>query len=160
MPGAVSTRDTDDARDISMIGVAQMLAAPSTGHQHLATQHQHSALSKPIGAQRRRRDEYVPDISEMNTSTPMKPAVFHILLALADRDSHGYAVMQAVREQSGGRVPLQTGSFYRHLSGLIDEGLVAEAPAPKEAADPRRGTHYCLTASGRHALERERQHLH
>src|SRR5688572_4176579 len=159
MPGAVSTRDTDDARDISMIGVAQMLAAPSTGHQHLATQHQHSALSKPIGAQRRRRDEYVPDISEMNTSTPMKPAVFHILLALADRDSHGYAVMQAVREQSGGRVPLQTGSFYRHLSKLLDGGLVAETARKRADDDPRRGAYYRLTPLGQKALAAEKQRL-
>lgn len=95
----------------------------------------------------------------MMTTEPLKPAVFHILLALADGDSHGYAVMQAVREQSGGRVPLQTGSFYRHLSRLIDLGLVAEAPTPAEVEDPRRGTHYRLTPRGRQALELERQHL-
>ena len=89
----------------------------------------------------------------------LKPAVFHILLALADGDSYGYAIMQAVREQSGGRVPLQTGSFYRHLSNMISQGLVAEAPMPASSADPRRGTHYRLTARGRQALELEREHL-
>lgn len=96
----------------------------------------------------------------MDTTTALlKPAVFHILLALAEHESHGYAVMQAVREQSGGRVRLQTGSFYRHLTKLIDEGLVAEAAAPRAVADPRRGTHYRLTAQGRQALERERRYL-
>lgn len=98
------------------------------------------------------------DISDMPTKT-LKPAAFHILLALADQESHGYGVMQAVREQSGGRVPLQTGSFYRHLAGLIADGLVAESPGPKEAEDPRRGTYYRLTTRGRQALERERQYL-
>lgn len=93
------------------------------------------------------------------SSTALKPAVFHILLALAEGDSHGYAIMQAVREQSGGRVPLQTGSFYRHLTTLIDQGLVAEAPAPRDVHDPRRGTHYRLTPQGRRALELERRHL-
>jgi DNA-binding PadR family transcriptional regulator len=95
----------------------------------------------------------------MDISTPLKPAVFHILLALADRDRYGYAVMQAVREQSGGRVPLQTGSFYRHLGTLIDAGLVAEAPAPKGPDDPRRGTYYRLTARGTQILAAERQRL-
>ena len=95
----------------------------------------------------------------MNTSEPLKPAMFHILLALAGHESHGYAIMQAVREQSGGRVPLQTGSFYRHLSRLIAVGLVAEASARRPAEDPRRGTHYRLTARGRDALERERRYL-
>lgn len=89
----------------------------------------------------------------------LKPAAFHVLLALADGDSHGYAIMQAVREQSGGRVPLQTGSFYRHLSTLIAQGLVAEAPSPRTPEDSRRGTHYRLTARGRQALEVERDHL-
>lgn len=89
----------------------------------------------------------------------LKPAVFHILLALAEGECHGYAIMQAVREQSGGRVPLQTGSFYRHLSTLLANGLVAEAPTPKHVEDARRGTHYRLTPRGRQALELEREHL-
>ena len=89
----------------------------------------------------------------------LKPAVFHILLALAEGDRHGYAIMQGVREQSGGRVPLQTGSFYRHLSTLIAQGLVAETAAPKTVDDPRRGTHYRLTPRGRQVLELERDHL-
>lgn len=93
------------------------------------------------------------------SSTALKPAVFHILLALAEGDRHGYAIMQAVREQSAGRVPLQTGSFYRHLTHLIDLGLVSEAPAPKSVEDPRRGAHYRITPRGRQALELERQHL-
>jgi DNA-binding PadR family transcriptional regulator len=102
-----------------------------------------------------------PDVvwANMSNMDMSKPAVFHILLALAEGDSHGYAIMQTVREQSGGRVPLQTGSFYRHLTRMIDEGLVAEAPAPRQVDDPRRGTHYRLTPAGKQALERERQHL-
>ena len=72
---------------------------------------------------------------------PLKPAAFHILLALADRDRHGYAVMQAVREQSAGRVPLRTGSFYRHLARLIDARLVSEAPGKRPDDDPRRGAY-------------------
>lgn len=89
----------------------------------------------------------------------LKPTALHILLALADRDAHGYAVMQAVRQQSGGRIPLQTGSFYRHLTQLIDQGLVVEAPGPKAADDPRRGAYYRLTAQGRRVLANERAHL-
>jgi DNA-binding PadR family transcriptional regulator len=100
------------------------------------------------------------DISAMDTSSaPLKPAVFHILLALANHDSHGYAIMQTVREQSGGRVRLQTGSLYRHLATLIEQGLVVEGPAPRHVEDSRRGTHYRLTARGRQALEHERRYL-
>jgi DNA-binding PadR family transcriptional regulator len=97
-------------------------------------------------------------MSKNDLSEPLKPAMFHILLAIADQDRHGYAIMQAVREQSGGRVPIQTGSFYRHLSRLIALGLVVET-AVRHPEDPRRGTHYRLTPSGRDVLERERRYL-
>jgi DNA-binding PadR family transcriptional regulator len=90
--------------------------------------------------------------------TSLKPGAFHILLALASGDSYGYAIMQTVREQSGGRVPLQTGSFYRHLGKLIDAGLVQETAAPK-TADPRRSTYYRLSARGRRVLAAEQQRL-
>jgi DNA-binding PadR family transcriptional regulator len=95
----------------------------------------------------------------MDMFASLKPAAFHILLALAEGDRHGYAVMQAVREQSAGRVPLQTGSFYRHLSKLIDDGFVLEAPGPKTDDDPRRGTYYRLTARGRQLLAAEQARL-
>ena len=89
---------------------------------------------------------------------PLKPAPFHILLALARGDSYGYAIMQAVREDSDGRIPLRTGSFYRHLSTLLDAGLVTETAGP-EQTDPRRGTYYRLTTAGRSTLEAEARHL-
>ncbi len=89
----------------------------------------------------------------------LKPIPLHILLALADGDSHGYAVMQAIREQSGGSLDVQTGSFYRHLGTLIDEGWVAEAPGRREGDDPRRGTYYRLTPRGRQVLAEEKQRL-
>ena len=95
----------------------------------------------------------------MDMFASLKPAAFHILLALAERDLHGYAVMQAVRQHSGGRIPLQTGSFYRHLGWLIDEGLVLEAPGPKTEDDPRRGTYYRLTARGRQVLAAEQTRM-
>jgi DNA-binding PadR family transcriptional regulator len=94
----------------------------------------------------------------MDISEPLKPAVLHILLALAGEARHGYAVMQAVREQSGGTVPLRTGSFYRHLAALIDAGWIAEAAGPR-GDDPRRGAYYRLTARGRDALQAERARL-
>jgi DNA-binding PadR family transcriptional regulator len=90
---------------------------------------------------------------------PLKPAVFYILLALAERDSHGYAVMQGVREHSAGQIPLRTGSFYRHLARLIEDGLVAESDNRPASDDPRRGTDYRLTAPGHAVLAAERRRL-
>jgi DNA-binding PadR family transcriptional regulator len=99
------------------------------------------------------------DISEMDISFPLKPAILHILLALVAEDRHGYGIMQTVRDQSGGAVPLRTGSFYRHLSSLIDAGWVIESPGRPADDDPRRGAYYRLTDAGRDALATERRRL-
>src|SRR3954471_4843382 len=100
-----------------------------------------------------------PDRLSNDSVPPLKPAVFYILLALGAGDSYGYAVMQSVRDASQGRVPLRTGSFYRHLARLIDEGLVAESSPRRAGDDPRRGAYYRLTPSGHRALNEERQRL-
>lgn len=92
-------------------------------------------------------------------TTPLKPAVFHILLALAARDNYGYALMQAVRDASDGHVPLSPGSFYRHLAKLMEEGLVVEARSRRAADDPRRGAYYRLTPRGHAVLADERRRL-
>jgi len=89
----------------------------------------------------------------------LKPAPFHVLLALAEGAAHGYALMQAVRARSGGEISLGTASFYRHLARLMDEGLVVETDDRPEDDDPRRGTYYRLTPRGRRALAAERSRL-
>jgi PadR family transcriptional regulator PadR len=97
--------------------------------------------------------------AERAAQPPLKPAVFYILLVLAERESHGYAVMQAVRERSAGQVPLRTGSFYRHLVQLIDAGLVAEAAGRPADDDPRRRAYYRITPRGQRVLTAERSRL-
>ena len=89
----------------------------------------------------------------------LKPIPLHILLTLADGDSHGYAIMQAIRTRTSGSVGVQTASFYRHLGKLIDEGWVAEAPGRREGDDPRRGTYYRITPRGRDVLAEEKRRL-
>lgn len=94
----------------------------------------------------------------MDMSTPLATPPLHILLALSDGALHGYGILQAVRERSGGAVKLGTGSLYRHLSKLIAAGLVAEVSG-ESSADPRRGSSYRLTARGRQALSAERDRV-
>ena len=90
---------------------------------------------------------------------PLKPVVFHVLLALVEGELHGYGVIQAVRERSEGRIQLQTGPFYRHLKKLMDAGLVEESSAPPEQVDPRRGSHYRLSPLGRQVVAAEANRL-
>jgi DNA-binding PadR family transcriptional regulator len=81
---------------------------------------------------------------------PLKPDVLLTLLALADAPLHGYAVMQRIEEESGGRTVLQAGAFYRTLRNMLEDGLIVECDAPASAAtDARTRRHYQVTRLGR-----------
>lgn len=80
---------------------------------------------------------------------PLTPAVFHILLALADGPLHGYAIMQAVEESSG--TAMGPGTVYGTLERLEAAGLVRETAASR--ADRRRA--FALLPAGRNALRDE-----
>ena len=95
----------------------------------------------------------------MDTPAPLRPAALHILAALAEGECHGYAAMQRIRERTGGTASVQTGSFYRHLARLIDDGLVVMVDKARPDDDPRRGAYYHLSARGREALAAERRRL-
>ena len=90
---------------------------------------------------------------------PLSPAAFHILLALAGREKHGYAVMQEVEAHTGGRVAMGPGTLYGSLDRLQASGWVEECGAPRgEDADERR-RYYRLTGAGRAVLKAEAQRL-
>jgi len=85
---------------------------------------------------------------------PLSPASLHILLALAEGDMHGYAIMQDVRRQSEGRYKLGPGTLYDNLQRLVEQALVREVPRSARDADSRR-RYYRLTAQGRGVLTAE-----
>jgi len=84
----------------------------------------------------------------------LKPADFHILLALAAGPLHGYRIMKDVERDTGGEVTLEIGSLYRLLARLVAEGLIDDI----ESADERR-RYYRITAAGRKALKSEAARL-
>ena len=86
--------------------------------------------------------------------SPLKPAVFHILLALSENAQHGLGIADAVEQATDGAVRLGPGTLYRSLKEMVRDGLVCEIPAPAEDEDPRRKFHQ-ITESGRFVLEAE-----
>ena len=87
---------------------------------------------------------------------PLPPAWFHILLALARQDRHGYALMQDVAEESAGRIRLGPGTLYGALKRLLALGLVAESGRrPDPGLDDQRRRYYGLTSLGRRAVAAE-----
>jgi DNA-binding PadR family transcriptional regulator len=72
---------------------------------------------------------------------PLPTAVFHILIALADRDRHGYAIMQDVAERTGGAVQLSAGTLYSSIRRMLEQGLIeelSESPDPTNTDERRR----------------------
>ena len=91
---------------------------------------------------------------------PLTAAVFHILLALADGERHGYAIMQAVAQETGGRVRLGPATLYRSIKGLLAQGLIAEtAPHADPPPDDERRRYYRLTDLGRQTAGAEMARL-
>ena len=91
---------------------------------------------------------------------PLKPLDLHLLLALGEQDLHGYGLVQAVADRTGGVVTLEPGNLYRVIRRLLDDGLVAEAErrAAPELGDERR-RYYRLTALGGRVVAEELRRL-
>lgn|SRR5215471_11072971 len=91
---------------------------------------------------------------------PLTPAVFHVLLALASGERHGYGIIQDVTAATGGAVTLRTGTLYTILKRLLEEALIVESerrPGPDE--DDERRRYYALTPLGRRVAQTEAQRL-
>jgi DNA-binding PadR family transcriptional regulator len=78
---------------------------------------------------------------------PLPPAVFHILIALAEGDKHGYAVMQEVEARTGGQLRMSPGTLYGSIRKMLDAGLIEESF--RRTQDDERRRYYRLTKFGR-----------
>lgn len=90
---------------------------------------------------------------------PLTPVAFEILIALGDGDLHGYGILQAVDARVGSILPLQTGTLYRALARLLDDGLIAEVPATETSETDARRRVYRVTPRGRRIASDEAQRL-
>ena len=91
---------------------------------------------------------------------PLTPAVFHILVALGDGESHGYAIMQDVLARTGGSVRLSAGTLYGAVSRLLDDGLIEESEErPDPEMDDTRRRYYRLSDLGSRVLAAETNRL-
>ncbi len=100
------------------------------------------------------------DDSKPDSLLPLPPAVFHILIALADRDRHGYSIMQDVAARTGGKVQLSAGTLYSSIRRLLEQGLIEElreSPDPSSTDERRR--YYALTRFGKRVAAAEVERL-
>ncbi|MGH9735940.1 MAG: PadR family transcriptional regulator [Candidatus Acidiferrales bacterium] len=81
---------------------------------------------------------------------PLTPAMFHILLALADGEKHGYAILKEVARRTGGKMHLSAGTLYGNLARLESSGMIRESDRrPDSGLDDERRRYYLLTELGR-----------
>ncbi|HEY7474954.1 MAG TPA: PadR family transcriptional regulator [Vicinamibacterales bacterium] len=91
---------------------------------------------------------------------PLTPAMFHVLVALADEPRHGYAIIKDVSGRTGGKVELGTGTLYGIVKRLLAEGLAVEhRTRPAASSDDERRKYYRLTAFGKRVVAAETDRL-
>lgn len=92
---------------------------------------------------------------------PLTPAVFNILLALADGEKHGYGIMLEVEANTKGQVLMGPGTLYGSIKRMLQAGLIEESDerVDPEMDDPRRRSYYRLTDLGRRTLRMEAERL-
>jgi DNA-binding PadR family transcriptional regulator len=98
--------------------------------------------------------------TDPNSFLPLTPAVFHILLALADGEKHGYAIMKQVTEDSDGAVKMGPGTLYGSIKRMLAAGLIAETEErPDPRIDDQRRRYYRLTDFGGSVVTAELRRL-
>lgn len=92
---------------------------------------------------------------------PLTPAVFNILLALADGEKHGYGIMLEVEANTNRQVLMGPGTLYGSIKRMLAAGLIEESDerVDPEMDDPRRRSYYRLTDLGRRTLRMEAERL-
>jgi len=91
---------------------------------------------------------------------PLTPAVFHILLALADGEKHGYGIMQEIAAITGDAVHMGPGTLYGTIKRMLESGLIVETDErPDPALDDERRRYYRLTGIGKRVAEAEAARL-
>ncbi len=101
------------------------------------------------------REEETPE-----SYLPLPRDTFHILVSLADRERHGYSVMQDVAERTDGTLRLSPSSLYAAIKRLLSQGLIEELQErPDPANDDERRRYYRLTKMGRKVAVAEAKRL-
>jgi DNA-binding PadR family transcriptional regulator len=100
------------------------------------------------------------DTPDPESFLPLHRDTFHILVSLADRDRHGYAVMQDVLDRTNGKLRFSPSSLYASIRRLLEQELIEElAERPDPTNDDERRRYYRLTRLGRDVAKAEARRL-
>lgn len=100
------------------------------------------------------------DRDDIDALLPLPPATFHILVALADQDRHGYAIIQDVEARTDGELRLSAGTLYRSIARMVGQGLIKEiSKRPPLPLDDERRRYYRITPFGLDVARAEMRRL-
>lgn len=103
---------------------------------------------------------FEPDDPNPADLLPLPPATFHILLAVADQDRHGYAIIQEVAARTDGEVRLSAGTLYRSIQKMVELDLIEETvERPAADLDDERRRYYRISDFGRLVARAEAERL-
>ena len=107
-------------------------------------------------------NRYMPasQLPDPQSLLPLPTVTFHILMAVASGDRHGYAIIQEVAERTGNQLRLGAGTLYRSLDRMLRQGLIEETgdrPAPE--LDDERRRYYRITKYGETVARAEANRL-
>ena len=100
------------------------------------------------------------DNPDVETLLPLPPATFHILMAVAGEDRHGYAIIQEIATRTDGALRMSAGTLYRSVQRMIEQDLIVEVherPAPE--LDDERRRYYRITRFGEAVARAETRRL-
>ena len=97
---------------------------------------------------------------EIEAFLPLPAAAFHILVALAGEDRHGYAIIQDIAARTSDEVQLSAGTLYRSIQRMLEQGLISETrERPSRELDDERRRYYRITPLGLSAARAEARRL-
>lgn len=100
-------------------------------------------------------------VRDLNENMPLPASQLHILLAVADRERHGYAIMREIAEMTDGTVTMGPGTLYGTIKRMLASGLLVETDErPDPELDDERRRYYRATGIGLQALDAETERLH
>lgn len=90
---------------------------------------------------------------------PLPPATFHILLAVAEEERHGYAIIQDVESRTDGELRMSAGTLYRSIARMVEQGLISEVTKRRTADEDERRRYYRITPFGTAVARAEMRRL-
>ena len=154
--GSIKWLVSPDSEAGAGLTLGEVVLLPGKGHDRHNHPESEEVLYVLSGEGEQTVDDGAPFRVQAGSTIYVPTAVFHVLVALADRDRHGYSIMQDVAARTDGKVRLSAGTLYSAVRRMLEQGLIEELrDSPDPASEDERRRYYRLTRLGRNVAVAE-----